>query len=100
MVRAHLDGNFGALANQVVILLLQIVERWGGRARHCPHAGGAADAGRLRLPRAAHRGGGGGLHGDAVHLLIVRSEGRRVGKEGVSTCRSRWSPAHSKKKNK
>src|SRR3546814_13775380 len=22
----------------------------------------------------------------------VRSEGRRVGKEGVSTCRSRWSP--------
>src|SRR3546814_12938784 len=23
-----------------------------------------------------------------------RSEGRRVGKEGVSTCRNRWSPAH------
>src|SRR3546814_19674564 len=23
-----------------------------------------------------------------------RSEGRRVGKEGVSTCRSRWSPDH------
>src|SRR3546814_12633255 len=23
-----------------------------------------------------------------------RSEERRVGKEGVSTCRSRWSPAH------
>src|SRR3546814_15943801 len=23
-----------------------------------------------------------------------RSEGRRVGKEGVSTCRSRWSPYH------
>src|SRR3546814_17864533 len=28
----------------------------------------------------------------------VRSEERRVGKEGVSTCRSRWSPAHSKTK--
>src|SRR3546814_18350003 len=27
-----------------------------------------------------------------------RSEERRVGKEGVSTCRSRWSPYHSKKK--
>src|SRR3546814_16592742 len=27
-----------------------------------------------------------------------RSEERRVGKEGVSTCRSRWSPVHSKKK--
>src|SRR3546814_14055548 len=31
---------------------------------------------------------------------VIRSEERRVGKEGVSTCRSRWSPYHSKKKNK
>src|SRR3546814_19807755 len=29
-----------------------------------------------------------------------RSEERRVGKEGVSTCRYRWSPYHSKKKTK
>src|SRR3546814_11942429 len=29
-----------------------------------------------------------------------RSEERSVGKECVSTCRSRWSPYHSKKKNK
>src|SRR3546814_12150354 len=29
-----------------------------------------------------------------------RSEERRVGKECVSTCRSRWSPYHSKKKIK
>src|SRR3546814_12253003 len=29
-----------------------------------------------------------------------RSEERRVGKECVSTCRSRWSPNHSKKKNR
>src|SRR3546814_14296002 len=29
-----------------------------------------------------------------------RSEERRVGKGGVSTCRSRWSPCHSKTKNK
>src|SRR3546814_15689898 len=29
-----------------------------------------------------------------------RSEERRVGKECVSTCRSRWSPYHSKKKNR
>src|SRR3546814_17318128 len=28
-----------------------------------------------------------------------RSEERRVGKECVSTCSSRWSPYHSKKKN-
>src|SRR3546814_20757923 len=28
----------------------------------------------------------------------IRSEERRVGKECVSTCRSRWSPYHKKKK--
>src|SRR3546814_18040716 len=39
---------------------------------------------------------------DAVAADIaaaVRSEERRVGKECVSTCRSRWSPYHYKKKN-
>src|SRR3546814_13998752 len=30
----------------------------------------------------------------------ARSEERRVGKECVSTCRSRWSPYHYKKKQK
>src|SRR3546814_12118422 len=29
---------------------------------------------------------------------LIRSEERRVGKECVSTCRSRWSPYHEKKK--
>ena len=28
------------------------------------------------------------------HILKIRSEERRVGKECVSTCRSRWSPYH------
>src|SRR3546814_17586924 len=31
--------------------------------------------------------------------VCSRSEERRVGKECVSTCRSRWSPYHEKKKN-
>src|SRR3546814_12406017 len=31
--------------------------------------------------------------------IPVRSEERRVGKECVSTCRSRWSPYHSKNKH-
>src|SRR3546814_19982023 len=34
------------------------------------------------------------------HRNRRRSEERRVGKECVSTCRSRWSPYHSKKKTK
>src|SRR3546814_13935871 len=36
--------------------------------------------------------------GHAHACGAVRSEERRVGKECVSTCRSRWSPYHSKKK--
>src|SRR3546814_9825047 len=31
---------------------------------------------------------------NAVALMLERSEERRVGKECVSTCRSRWSPEH------
>src|SRR3546814_13231080 len=40
---------------------------------------------------------------DRIQLLsatVDRSEERRVGKECVSTCRSRWSSYHYKKKNK
>src|SRR3546814_17118027 len=31
---------------------------------------------------------------DMIQLLVQRSEERRVGKECVSKCRSRWSPDH------
>src|SRR3546814_11531500 len=31
---------------------------------------------------------------EAVKWPLMRSEERRVGKECVSTCRSRWSPSH------
>src|SRR3546814_15739515 len=34
------------------------------------------------------------LGGAIAARLAARSEERRVGKEGVSTCRSRWSPYH------
>src|SRR3546814_16090185 len=45
----------------------------------------------------------GGLIDDAGRAraeTLMRSEERRVGKECVSTCRSRWSPYHSKKKRR
>src|SRR3546814_12520019 len=35
-----------------------------------------------------------------TRLRKHRSEERRVGKESVSTCRSRWSPDHENKKQK
>src|SRR3546814_10264818 len=49
------------------------------------HRGGVAD-GAVRIVR---------RHGQAEGIdQAVRSEERRVGKECVSTCRSRWSPYH------
>src|SRR3546814_17359033 len=45
-------------------------------------------------PNRRHEGGRQGTVG------CCRSEERRVGKECVSTCRSRWSPYHSKKNKK
>src|SRR3546814_13975856 len=41
------------------------------------------------------------VRGQALYWasLHTRSEERRVGKECVSTCRSRWSPYHYKKKH-
>src|SRR3546814_14673612 len=35
-----------------------------------------------------------------IEMEPHRSDERRVGKECVSTCRSRWSPLHSKKKRR
>src|SRR3546814_17690075 len=37
-------------------------------------------------------------HAVIEQVIAERSEERRVGKGGVSTCRSRWSPCHKKKK--
>src|SRR3546814_12023347 len=45
-------------------------------------------AGMLATGTAADR------FGNRITATVSRSEERRVGKECVSTCRSRWSPAH------
>src|SRR3546814_16634747 len=74
---------------------------------------GAAKARRLSQPLMAALREAVGLRASAVpaqasvasaqkaagkRARFVRSEERRVGKEWVSTCRSRWSPYHLKKK--
>src|SRR3546814_19775872 len=57
--------------------------------RHlAPKIRGAIDYLRRELPLEMAR-----THGE-VALTSGRSEERRVGKECVSTCRSRWSPYH------
>src|SRR3546814_4669189 len=57
---------------------------WANRAIS-PTADLAASLGCSRMSRAT-------LH--SAVLRLARSEERRVGKECVSTCRSRWSPYH------
>src|SRR3546814_15997676 len=60
--------------------------------------------GGLRVRRAPSRGEGLAEDQHVAELgdvfLFLRSEERRVGKACVSTCRSRWSPYHYKKKIK
>src|SRR3546814_11233434 len=59
--------------------------------RRVQHAGHSRD--RREGARCTDGNGDGDVAGRSM-----RSEERRVGKECVSTCRSRWSPYHEKKK--
>src|SRR3546814_1500519 len=62
------------------------------------HAGAPDPHGGARGARGKRASSAGrGIRGDVIHhhpSLRARSEERRVGKEWVSTCRSRWSPYH------
>src|SRR3546814_8245710 len=71
----------------------QRVER-GGLLRQAAARGG--DPVRIRIGGGADGHGGGGYRPGAEQgaQIVQRSEERRVGKECVSTCRSRWSPDH------
>src|SRR3546814_15179467 len=72
----------------------------GGRPQPLRHRGGRAGRPQLSLqwPQRALPGHQGSPLRPPVLDRIVRSEERRVGKECVSTCRSRWSTYISKKK--
>src|SRR3546814_8457566 len=48
----------------------------------------------VRMDHVVHATGSAGTQAGLVVGLRGRSEERRVGKECVSTCRSRWSPYH------
>src|SRR3546814_15194346 len=97
-MRAH-----GRSAGALFILCGEIYERWhtrelskmGGLWARFPHLPPIAlffSIAALGMP------GFGNFVGEFLILLgswpISRSEERRVGKECVSTCRSRWSPYH------
>src|SRR3546814_11068194 len=67
------------------------MQQAGGRLPHRPRArGGEPGIGVVTGQAAMKRGN---------QVVAFRSEERRVGKECVSTCRSRWSPDLYKKKS-
>src|SRR3546814_16199642 len=77
-------------------------QRKRGR-RHMAHEGRAAGAvivgeARLQAKIFGKRQACEEIVGQADEQTVDRSEERRVGKECVSTCRSRWSPYHYKQK--
>src|SRR3546814_901809 len=94
-IAAHYDERLG-VAN--------VVERVGHRAvapgiGYARHGRRMADACLVILVVGAPEGGElaeeiGAFVGELCRTHPIRSEERRVGKECVSTCRSRWSPYH------
>src|SRR3546814_14549318 len=64
---------------------------WNGMKAPETQASGGKNGGKIGVN---FPGNGGGA---CPHLRVSRSEERRVGKECVSTSRSRWWPYHSKK---
>src|SRR3546814_19236563 len=83
LFRSHVDDRTAAAFDHVRDLVLH--------AQELADEIDVEDAAKHRLiPRRIIRVGDAGI----VECTIKRSEERRVGKEGVSTCRSRWSPYH------
>src|SRR3546814_11938369 len=102
----HLSLAAGTEGERTVSLSVELVEALGADTVVHGRIGGEGDAVLARLP-----GNVSVRAGDRIDLAVapgelhlfdpdtgVRSEERRVGKECVGTCRSGWSPSHSKKK--
>src|SRR3546814_18230801 len=84
------DGGFGAGGAAAVGLVDHRDDalRWVGAGVAC------ALAGEVLREAPLHIDGDAGIQAAIAALQQVRSEERRVGKEWVSTCRSRWSTYH------
>src|SRR3546814_14732890 len=73
--------------------LLRSARNDGGRGGNGPDRKGYDSR-----PTRADRNAGAGVSDRSGAIMDIRSEERRVGKECVSTCRSRWSQYRYKKK--
>src|SRR3546814_14561568 len=96
----HVRGDLPQVADQAEMALAEL--RWmvgrgvAGLDRHRDHARAGAPRGRDQHLRFEHEALAGyvveRIHRAWIQALAARSEERRVGKECVRTCRSRWSP--------
>src|SRR3546814_16612208 len=117
--RGEIEGTILPSGDGDQLQMWQPLQQFTRQCRALPH--GAQDIERLKrfgrivdVPERTVECGDGAMSGqpwpvgeaERGVLVVVedseahRSEERRVGKECVSTCRSRWSPYHSKKKKK
>src|SRR3546814_16479769 len=71
-----------------------LVRAEGNEQKHCPLIDKMARQLRELGIIANHDSDRAAVGGNRIGAISARSEERRVGKECVSTCRSRWSPYH------
>src|SRR3546814_12226151 len=93
--------NTRARANTTSLgaLKLMVIEEHPGTVFRALWAALAGRLGRSKLAGIhVERGDEIRIEGDRSSVILDSSAERRVGKEGVSTCRSRWSPYDEKKK--
>src|SRR3546814_19688437 len=83
------SSDLGQKPVKAVIYTHSHVDHFGGVRGIVDEAGVRSGAVKIYAPE-----------GFLEAAVAERSEERRVGKECVSTCRSRWSPYHSKKNTK
>src|SRR3546814_19094045 len=88
------DGN--AIGVAIAIVPAQLFDKGYGVKGHP----GIAPAGEFRPAGSATENGHRNSFPVTARVEKGRTEGRLVGTEGVSTCRSRWSRCESKKKKK
>src|SRR3546814_14511406 len=91
--RLRTDGN---AANGARFVELNPVPELSGVARAFDRLVPTLNRSAPRVREAAAEN----AHAFQAQLAFIRSEERRVGKECVRTCRSRWAPSHLKKNKK
>src|SRR3546814_12149938 len=82
------------IAIAIAVLLIAVAISYRQICIAYPGGGGSYSVSRRNIGRTVSLVAASALLIDYVMTVAVRSEERRVGKECVSTCRSRWSPYH------